>query len=132
MVDGDFYPVPRREVAEAVRLVREEHDRFWSVEMLARHVALSPSQLTRLFNRHLGFSPGKFLRHERIRRMARLLIVTDLSVSEAALRAGWRDSSSACRAFRLDRGVSPAQYRALELRLRHESREHLDSDETSG
>lgn len=47
------------EIKEAIRLLESHLDRPWSVQALASIVALSPSQLTRLFTKHAGTSqPG--------------------------------------------------------------------------
>ncbi|GEB24775.1 hypothetical protein BAU01nite_35080 [Brevibacterium aurantiacum] len=101
---------PRREVTMAVALLQANLNHPWRVDELAREIALSSSQLTRLFRSHVGVAPGTFLRQLRADRLAELLATTDLSVSEAAARAGWGASTLASRSFKQRYGVSPSIY----------------------
>lgn len=103
---------PRRALVDtAVQLLCENLQRSWSIADLAQAVALSPSQLTRLFIQHLGTSPAKFLREARARQMYELLLTTDLNVNEASCEVGWPDPSQGARAFRSIFGFSPQQSR---------------------
>lgn len=52
-----------------------------------------------------------YLRLMRVERMARLLVSTDLSVSEIARAIGWTDPNYASRCFHAHYGVSPTEYR---------------------
>lgn len=49
------------EVEEAIRILESDLECSWTVRALADRVALSPSQLTRLFARHTGMSPARYL-----------------------------------------------------------------------
>lgn len=101
----------RDEVQAAMQILEEELAYNWTVTELAARVALSPAQLTRLFNRHLGTGPAAFLRRTRIRHLAEILTSTDMDIATAAKRVGWQDQSQASRAFRAGYGLSPQQFR---------------------
>jgi AraC-like DNA-binding protein len=101
---------PDREVAAAVALLRTHLRRRWSVKELAQAVALSPSQLTRLFRAQLGMSPAAFLRQLRSERMAELLATTRMSIGDAAEAVGWRDLATASRSFKQRFGIAPSAY----------------------
>ncbi len=60
-------------VTRAVAQVMHDLDRRWSVADLAPTVAISGSQLSRLFRDELGTSPAAFVRAQRVNEMARLL-----------------------------------------------------------
>lgn len=101
---------PRAEVADAVGLMRSNLARAWQVQDLASAVALSSSQLTRLFRDQLGVSPAAFLNRQRVEHMAELLLTTGASVGEAASAVGWDDISIASRAFKRHYHVSPSEF----------------------
>jgi AraC family L-rhamnose operon transcriptional activator RhaR len=52
-----------------------------------------------------------YLHQMRVKRMARLLVSTDLSVGEAARSVGWRNQFHASQCFHAHYGVSPTEYR---------------------
>lgn len=104
-------PVEHDVVRRATALLRENLDTAWTITMLAQTVAISRSQLTRLFQQHLQTSPAEFLRTERARRMAELLTSCNDTVEIIAREVGWSDPSHASRSFRQAYGMSPLQYR---------------------
>ncbi|CAN7385574.1 AraC family transcriptional regulator [Microbacterium foliorum] len=110
--DGTTYRamLPRTPVAAAAGVLRARLDHPWTVGELAREVAISESQLSRLFRRELGLSPASFLWQARLDHMAELLVRSRLTVSEAARRAGWINPSAAARAFKRRYGVSPSLF----------------------
>lgn len=96
------------DVEEAIRLLQRCLECPWTVQALADMVALSSSQLTRLFARHMGASPSRYLRETRARRMHQLLIEGVTNVGEAARLVGWNDPSHASRAYRTVFGQAPS------------------------
>lgn len=95
----------------AITLLLERLEEPWSISTLAEAVSMSTSQISRLFREHLGMGPAEFLRKERARRMAGLLLTSSDPVEAVAQRVGWAQASHASRAFRHTHGVSPLQYR---------------------
>lgn len=112
VIGGARARLPRREVATAVRLMREDLTRRWTAGELASAVAISQSQLSRLFQAELGLSPMSYLWRMRVDRMAELLATKAMSVASAAAEAGWCHPSTASRAFRRRFGVTPLQFAA--------------------
>lgn len=103
---------PRDEVIATIALMRSDLRRAWRIDELARSVALSPSQLSRLFRSQTGISPAAYLARLRADRMAELLAATGVAVGEAATLVGWVEPSVASRAFKRWYGASPREYAA--------------------
>ena len=103
--------IPRSRVVDrATALIDSNPERSWRVGELARAVSMSPSQLTRLFSKHLRMTPAVYMREQRLQRMVDLLGANDLSVSEAAQLAGWTSRSTASRSFKARFGVNPRSF----------------------
>lgn len=103
-------PMPRREIAAAIALLRQHPDYAWSVDELALRVALSSSQLNRVFRDQVGLSPAAYLRQVRADRMAELLTTRRVGIGEAAHAVGWDNPVVASRVFKRRYGVSPRAF----------------------
>lgn len=101
----------RATVEQAVELMNNSLDHPWTLSSLAAEVALSPSQLSRVFVADTGSSPMSYLQTLRVDRLASLLRTTELSVAGAARAVGWHDPGHAARRFRSRWQCSPVQYR---------------------
>lgn len=101
---------PSDAIADAMRLMRESLDTEWTVAALASAVALSPSHLTRLFNRDVGGSPMAHLNRMRAERMAAILRTGGTSVAAAGRAVGWLDAAYATRRFSAHHGLAPTSY----------------------
>lgn len=78
---------------------------------LARAAGVSPAQLVKLFKRHLGTTPIRYLWEMRTRRGAQLLRETGLTVGEVAYRCGFQTPFHFSRWCKALHGVSPKQLR---------------------
>lgn len=104
-------PLEHDAVRRAMTALLEHLDAPWSIDALSQTVAMSPSQLSRLFRQHLQMGPAEFLRRERARRMAVLLLSSTDSVEAIARQVGLAGPSHASRTFREIHQLSPQQYR---------------------
>lgn len=98
-------------VRRAMTVLLEHLEAPWSIDALSQTVTMSPSQLSRLFRQHLQMGPAEFLRRERARRMAVLLLSSTDSVEAIARQVGLAGPSHASRTFREIHQLSPQQYR---------------------
>jgi AraC family transcriptional regulator of arabinose operon len=83
-----------------------------SLAALAQVAALSPSRLAHLFAAEVGDSVMGTVRRLRLRRAARLLESTGLSVGEVAADVGFGSAFHFSRQFRAHYGLPPRAYRA--------------------
>jgi AraC family transcriptional regulator, regulatory protein of adaptative response / methylated-DNA-[protein]-cysteine methyltransferase len=77
-------------VERAVRLISEGALDDAPVEALAACLGVGARHLSRLFDKHLGASPGQIAKTARVQRAKRLLDDTILPMTEIASRAGFR------------------------------------------
>lgn len=120
---------PREEISAGIALLRDHLACPWQMSDLANELALSVSQLSRLFRSQLGISPAAYLWRLRAARMAELLTAGDMSVSEATRTVGWPDLAVGSRAFKRRYGVSPREYAAFHRRyLEQNTRIHPAHD----
>jgi transcriptional regulator GlxA family with amidase domain len=99
------------QVRAAVAFLREHHCEKVTLEVLARRVGLSRSQLAALFAEQIGKTPNAYQRLLRVRHMAELLRETELSVESVCREVGWADPSKAARVFKEATTMTPSEYR---------------------
>lgn len=107
----DTLAVPDREVAAAVRFIRENACSGIKVRDVLRHVPLSRSLLERRFRRYLGHSPQAEIRLVQIKRIKQLLTETDLPLKAIADLAGFNHVEYLAVVFKRETGSSPGQFR---------------------
>ncbi|MGN9836951.1 GlxA family transcriptional regulator [Nonomuraea sp. H19] len=82
--------------------------------VLADAAGVSERHLTRLFLKHLGQTPGRFVRQVRTEAAAHLLASTSLPLPSIAVRCGFGTAETLRQAF-LDRyGIPPSRYRVTQ------------------
>ena len=79
----------------------------------ADRVNMSYSHYSREFKRVMGVSFREYLSCIRLNSAQRLLLTTDMSITEVALASGFGTSSYFIESFKRSRGMTPASYRKL-------------------
>jgi AraC-like DNA-binding protein len=99
----------------AVRIVKDYLDALpaqnVSLDELAREANISPFRLCRVFRRDTGLTPHAYQVVVRTR-FAKSLLVKGVSISQAALEAGFFDQAHLTRHFKRIYGVTPGRYSA--------------------
>lgn len=113
----DASPLPRQ--MDDVRADLATGDR--TVAEIASARGLSESRLSHLFSEHMGVPPSRFRRWSRLRHAATLL-VQGMSITDAALEAGFSDAPHMGRCFNEMAGITPGTFSASELTLIDEDR----------
>ncbi|WP_158515202.1 helix-turn-helix domain-containing protein [Bordetella sp. H567] len=78
---------------------------------LSALAGLSASHFAREFKRSVGITPHSYVTQKRVEMAERMLVRTDMPLSEVALLSGFFDQSHLARHFRERVGVTPAKYR---------------------
>lgn len=84
----------------------------WSVQRLAKSVALSPSRFAARFTATLGESPMAYVAKWRMNVACRLLSGSQQSVAQIAADVGYQNLPAFNRAFKKHVGLPPAAWRA--------------------
>ena len=81
-----------------------------NLETVAKNTFISPTQLSRLFNRYCGTTVTKYIVSKRITE-AKKLLCDGKSVTETAFACGFNDYANFIRTFKNAVGISPGKYK---------------------
>lgn len=98
-------------VEQACFYIESHFDKKVTLESVAAHVFISPSQLARLFLAEKGVTVAEYLTRFRFEYVCTLLGKTDLRVNHIGKLAGYGNPSYFCQVFTRRMGCSPQQYR---------------------
>lgn len=106
---SDLQTDPR--IARAIELLMARRGKPFSNMEIARSVAMSVQNFSRLFQHQIGNSPQKFQRIHRIQFCADELNFTSKSIEEIAQTWGFTDRYHFSKTFKHYYGISPIAYR---------------------
>ena len=111
--DGQGWLAALRDVqiGRALALLHEAPERAWTVDALAREVALSRSLLAQRFAALVGESPMQYLTRWRLALAARALRSSDEAIARVAERSGYETDAAFSRAFKREFGLPPSTWR---------------------
>jgi len=98
-------------IGRALALLHAKPDKLWTVEELAREVALSRSALADRFVALVGETPMQHLTRWRLALAAQTLRSGREPIARVAERSGYEAEAAFSRAFRREFGMSPAAWR---------------------
>lgn len=98
-------------VKTPVNYIRENYHLQFTIEELAEMSHLSVSALERRFKKYLSKTPKQFINEVRLENARRLLIETNLSVTQVVDQTGFVDHSYFSKQFRNFFGEPPSQLR---------------------
>jgi LacI family transcriptional regulator len=107
----DIVAVKDRQLAKALRFIRDHARKPLAVDEVVLATALSRRALERRFRREIGCSVLDEIRRARTDQIVKLLVETDLPVGEIAGSLGFEDVQHFARYFRAAKKVSPVAYR---------------------
>jgi transcriptional regulator GlxA family with amidase domain len=99
------------QIGHALALLHVEPDRAWTVDDLAREVALSRSALAERFATLVGEPPIQYLMRWRLALAAQTLRSAGDAIARVAARTGYESLTAFNRAFKREFGMPPAAWR---------------------
>ncbi len=97
------------------QLIEENYLNNLSVTEYADKLAITANHLTQTVNQLTGKTSSQIIKSKQILEIKRLLVHTNLSVTEIATRLNFADQSYFAKFFKREAGVSPLQYRTKSL-----------------
>jgi len=98
-------------VSRAMHLIRQGALNDGSVDQLAGRLGLSSRHLRRLFRKHIGATPKAIADHQRLLFAKKLVMETDMPITQAALASGYGSLRRFNAAFHKGVGKTPSQMR---------------------
>lgn len=108
-------PYPNKTLEYACQFLKDNFSRQIDLADLANQVGYSYDRFRHLFKSSIGCSPYSYLMKLRVDNAKKLCRQTALQMSDIASLCGFSSISSFIRAFRLETGVTPMQYRKQTL-----------------
>jgi AraC-like DNA-binding protein len=113
--DGDQRPglcaLADPAIGTAMRLIHARPAEEWTVERLAREVAMSRSAFSARFTELVGLPPLQYVTQWRMTEAARRLREGEESVASVAEQVGYANAAAFMKAFSRVHGVGPGSYR---------------------
>jgi len=104
-------------LAEALSFIQYHSKLPIQVNEVADAVTMSRRNLHRRFIKTLGRSVHEEIRRARVERVVRLLLETDMTISQIAYELGWSSEKHIAREFKTVKGVTPSTFRKMHTRL---------------
>jgi Transcriptional regulator containing an amidase domain and an AraC-type DNA-binding HTH domain len=113
-----------RRIELVIAKLKTEPSSAWDFAALAVQVNLSPSRFRHLFKQETGTTPAQYLKEVRLRRAAKLLRTTFLTIKQILEKVNLGSNAHFVRDFRKLYGITPTAYRRLNGRTaqRHRRR----------
>lgn len=107
----DVMAIEDKTVTAALHFIHQHSRELIQTEDVSRAVGVSRRTLETKFHDALGHSVFIEIRRDRIETICKLLIETDLTISEIALMLGYNDPDHIARFFKKEKNVTPKQFR---------------------
>jgi AraC-like DNA-binding protein len=104
------------QIGRTLALLHGDPGKAWTVDVLARRVALSRSALAERFNALVGEPPMKYLKRWRLALAAQALRAGNETVGSLAELSGYESEAAFTRAFKSEFGLPPATWRRNSVR----------------
>jgi AraC-like DNA-binding protein len=92
--------------------IKENFTRKISLREVAKIAGLSAPYFSTIFKEEMGENLSKYINRQRVEKASRMLLETDLSLSEISNSCCFDDQSWFSKIFKSFTGISPSKYRS--------------------
>ncbi|WP_028547399.1 AraC family transcriptional regulator [Paenibacillus sp. UNC451MF] len=107
-------------------IIHQEYDSLLTLEICAAKLNYHPEYISRVFRKETGFMFSEYLSRHRLHMGKKLLVETDMTVTEISEKLMYNKPQNFIRYFRKLEGMTPGQFREL----RHTDKTKLMGTET--
>jgi AraC family transcriptional regulator of arabinose operon len=100
-----------RRIELVIAKIKSDPAAAWDFAALAVQVNLSPSRFRHLFKQETGTTPGQYVKEARLRRAAKLLRTTFLTIKQILKQVNLGSNAHFVHDFRKLYGITPTAYR---------------------
>lgn len=100
-------------IQDAATYISNNYDSDLSLGFLAEKFAMSPSHFSKQFKSVTGIGLNEYINISRISVAEKLLIKTDMPITDIATRCGFNDSNYFAAVFKKLKGITPKKYSGL-------------------
>jgi len=115
-----FYSIMDYRIEKALNYVEENMHLHLLLADLARVACLSPSQFHRLFKKHTGTTPFKFIEEVKVKQALHMLKTHKIPIHQLATALGYNDYETFSRVFKKHFHISPHDIRAISISIKEE------------
>ena len=101
----------RQRIELVMQYIKENIDKEIDIPTLSAVFGFSPFHFHRIIKAYTGESIGAFVVRQRVETAAKLLLYSNMSISDIAYKIGYNVPTSLNKAFVKHYGISPTQYR---------------------
>ena len=113
--DLETVSVQEKSTEELVMLIKEyvqkNYQQTLDLSAMADTLGFSSAYLTKIFTKHEGLPPSKYIKKYRLTIAKQLLLTTDIPISAIAEQTGFSDQFHFSKTFKSALGLSPSDYR---------------------
>ncbi|WP_319205083.1 AraC family transcriptional regulator [uncultured Ilyobacter sp.] len=107
----DFNRVTNKELKKIVAFIDYNIDNDLSVAQIKREFGLNKNNLASLFNNNLEMSPTKYIINKKLEKASKLLLESDLSVTDIAFKLNFSSGSKFSSHFKKKYSLTPLQFK---------------------
>lgn len=120
--DANCYPnAIHKTVSEVAAYINNNYFENVTLEEVSRQFFISPCYFSRTFRQVTGVAFTEYINGVRVKEAQRLLVKTDMSVSDIAERIGYKSATHFGRTFKMITGQTPLAYRRKHKQVRNEA-----------
>lgn len=99
-----------QDIAQIIHYIEQHYAEPISLDSLCQEFYISKNQLIRLFSRHTGYTPHKYLKRHRLLKACELLQMSEKSIQEVSEMTGFSTPSHFVAEFKKQHGITPHAY----------------------